>query len=120
MQMEERAIVYGDEIENASLEDAIEVHVGSLSGDSIGALALDDSVESLSSVDGETINVMAIEGDTIRAASIGQGGGTGTKDYNELINKPSIETVTLIGDKTFHDFGYDPMNGDDLGRILTL
>jgi hypothetical protein len=43
----------------------------------------------------------------------------GTKDYEELINKPSIETVILIGDKTFEDLGLSPMNADDLLEILT-
>lgn len=29
----------------------------------------------------------------------------GTDDYNDLINKPSIEEVELIGDKTFPELG---------------
>jgi hypothetical protein len=31
--------------------------------------------------------------------------GTGTGDYNDLINKPSIEGVELIGDLTWEDIG---------------
>ena len=42
----------------------------------------------------------------------------GTKDYEELINKPSIETVTLIGDKSFEELGLSPLDGDDLLNIL--
>ena len=29
----------------------------------------------------------------------------GTKNYKELYNKPSIEGVTLVNDKTFEDLG---------------
>ena len=34
-----------------------------------------------------------------------QGGGGGTKDYNELINKPSINGVEVVGDMTSQDLG---------------
>lgn len=33
------------------------------------------------------------------------GGGTGTDDYTDLTNKPSIESVTLTGNKTASDLG---------------
>lgn len=42
----------------------------------------------------------------------------GTKDYEELINKPSIETVTLIGDKTFEELGLSALQYEDLIGIL--
>ena len=35
----------------------------------------------------------------------GGGGGTGTDDYTDLENKPSIENVTLVGNKTASDLG---------------
>lgn len=35
----------------------------------------------------------------------GGGGGTGTKDYNALDNKPSINGTTLQGDLTLEDIG---------------
>lgn len=37
-----------------------------------------------------------------------QGGGGGTTDYNDLSNKPSINNVTLSGNKTSHDLGLMP------------
>lgn len=37
-----------------------------------------------------------------------QGGGGGTSDYNDLDNKPSINNVTLSGNKTSHDLGLMP------------
>lgn len=41
-----------------------------------------------------------------------------SRDYNALMNKPSIETVTLQGDKTFEQLGLKPLNADDLLEIL--
>lgn len=35
----------------------------------------------------------------------GGGGGGGTSNYNALTNKPSINGVTLIGNKTLEDLG---------------
>lgn len=35
------------------------------------------------------------------------GGSGGTSDYTELTNKPSINHVTLAGDKSFEDLGLD-------------
>lgn len=37
--------------------------------------------------------------------SSGGGGGTGTKDYSALDNKPSINGTTLQGDLTLEDIG---------------
>lgn len=37
------------------------------------------------------------------AIDAGGGGGTGTKDYNELINKPSINGHELIGNQSSSD-----------------
>ena len=37
--------------------------------------------------------------------AIAQGGGGGTDDYEELDNKPSINNVTLVGNKTLSDLG---------------
>lgn len=37
--------------------------------------------------------------------SSGGGGGTGTKDYNQLTNKPTINGTALQGDLTLEDIG---------------
>lgn len=34
-----------------------------------------------------------------------EGGGSGTNDYNQLINKPAVNGITLSGDKSLSDFG---------------
>ncbi len=42
----------------------------------------------------------------------------GTRDYEKLINKPSIEGVTLIRNKTFEDLGLIEASKLDIERIL--
>lgn len=37
--------------------------------------------------------------------SSGGGGGTGTKDYNQLTNKPTINGTVVKGDLTLEDIG---------------
>lgn len=39
-------------------------------------------------------------------------------DYEELINKPSIEGVTLIKNKTFSQLGLDKMTNFDIENLL--
>lgn len=34
--------------------------------------------------------------------------GGGTSDYNKLSNKPQINSITLIGNKTSQDLGLEP------------
>ena len=46
-------------------------------------------------------------------------GSGGTTDYEALRNKPSIESVTLIGNKDFPDLGLSEISADDLLEILT-
>ena len=38
----------------------------------------------------------------------------GTNDYEELINKPKIEHVTLIGDRSFEDLGLLLISNSDI------
>lgn len=40
------------------------------------------------------------------------------KDYEELVNKPSIEGITLIGNKTFEDFGYTAITPQEIDEII--
>lgn len=52
-------------------------------------------------------------------AAIGQGGGggTGTSNYLDLENKPKINNVELIGNKTLEDLGIDvPIDGDTITK----
>ena len=42
----------------------------------------------------------------------------GTNDYEELINKPKINSVTLIKDKSFEDLGLISLTNLDLEALL--
>lgn len=45
-------------------------------------------------------------------------GAGGTKDYEKLKNKPSIESVELIGDKSFEDLGLRPLTNLEIDALL--
>lgn len=44
--------------------------------------------------------------------------GSGSSDYNKLTNKPSIESVPLVGNKTFSELGMSPMTALEIQAIL--
>lgn len=44
--------------------------------------------------------------------------GAGTSDYERLRNKPQIEFVELIGNKSFEELGLEPITSDELIDIL--
>lgn len=71
----------------------VEIPIGST--DNVGGVKADGTTTTIDS-DG-----------TIHAS--GGGGGTGTTDYNELENKPSIGGVTLSGDRTLVELGIQPI-----------
>ena len=41
-----------------------------------------------------------------------------TGDYNDLVNKPSINEVELVGDKTFEDLGDRTLTNTEIKRIF--
>lgn len=43
-----------------------------------------------------------------------------TSDYNALQNKPQIESVALIGDKSFSDLGLSNITNMRLEQLLTI
>lgn len=46
------------------------------------------------------------------------GDGTGTNDYLELINKPSINHVTLESNKSFEELGMVPLSNLEIMEII--
>lgn len=59
--------------------------------------------------------------DEIIAKVISGGGGSrpsGTTNYNDLENKPSIEGVTLIDDKTFEQLNLNRITNSDIEDLL--
>ena len=47
-----------------------------------------------------------------------QRGGGGTNNYNALVEKPSINGVTLIGDKSIEELGVDTMTNQEILNIF--
>ena len=45
-------------------------------------------------------------------------GGGGTTDYNDLINKPQIEGVTLIGNKMFPELNLNVLTNSEIQTIF--
>lgn len=45
-------------------------------------------------------------------------GGTGTNDYEKLKNKPSINSVELIGNKEFEDLGMTPITNQMIESLF--
>ena len=43
---------------------------------------------------------------------------SGDPDYEDALNKPSIENVTLDGNKTLEDFGLQPLSAEEITRII--
>lgn len=41
-------------------------------------------------------------------------------DYNRLYNKPSIEGIELVGDKSFEELNLQTLTNTELENILTL
>ena len=41
-----------------------------------------------------------------------------TNDYNDLINKPSIEGVELVGDKTLEELGVEALTPQEIDELL--
>lgn len=43
---------------------------------------------------------------------------SGTNDYEKLINKPKINTVVLIGDKSFEELGLNRLTNTEIENLL--
>lgn len=44
----------------------------------------------------------------------------GSSDYNKLKNKPRINSVELVGDKSFDDLGMNTISNIELEEIFSL
>ena len=42
------------------------------------------------------------------------------KDYEKLVNKPSINGVELVSDKSFEELGVSPMTNSEILEIIKL
>ena len=79
-----------------------------------------NGVNTLTIQEGENITIEQ-EGSTLTISSTGGSGGT--SDYEELENKPSINNVTLNGNKSLSDLGIQPSGNyvtpNDLSSVAT-
>lgn len=58
------------------------------------------------SISGTTLTIQNLDGmNIIKIVGVSLGGGGGTSDYPQLTNKPQINSVTLVGNKTSSDLG---------------
>lgn len=48
------------------------------------------------------------------------GGGTGTTNYNNLSNKPQINSVELSGNKSLADLGIETLTTEQMNALLAL
>lgn len=49
----------------------------------------------------------------------GSEGGTGTNDYQSLINKPSINGVLLFGNKTNQELKISPLSNEEIESLFS-
>lgn len=54
------------------------------------------------------------------ALNVGSTTVVSVNDYNDLRNKPRIEGVELIGDKTFEELNLQSLTNTELENMLTL
>ena len=87
---------------------------------------LSGSISSEGAIDGEVVENSKIDLIMSPAATLNADltlpetrSGGGTNDYEELINKPKINNVTLIKNKTFSDLGLNSLTNMELESLLT-
>ena len=54
------------------------------------------------------------------ALNVGSTTVVSVNDYNDLRNKPSIEGVELVGDKSFEELNLQSLTNSELENMLTL
>ena len=75
-------------------------------------IVIDGEVNLDQLIDGETDLSSQVEGEMMQVLRYT------SDDYERLAHKPSIESVTLIGDKSFEDLGLSSIPADELINIL--
>lgn len=71
-----------------------------------GANVIPDKGELVYASDVNTLKIGDGITDYVNLPAISGGGSSGTTDYTNLINKPQIDGVTLVGNKTAADLGF--------------
>lgn len=80
-----------------------------------------------SMIETDTLNVSLTDGDILQTnlesterfdIQLKEGIPIGMDDYEALRNLPSVNDVTLIGNKTFEDLGRDKITNSDIKSII--
>lgn len=77
---------------------------------------LDEDVLELDMVVEDTLTIQLYSEDVFSIELLNDTGGT--SDYNDLINKPSINGVELQGDKSFEQLGRDDIKNRQIKDII--
>ena len=59
---------------------------------------------------------LSVAGESALSLEIGR--ASGTSNYEALVNKPSIEDVTLVGNKTFKQLGLEAMTQQEIDQMI--
>lgn len=59
-----------------------------------------------------------IAGDVDIGGTVGMPQSVYEKDYDRLINKPKINEIELIGDKSFNDLGLKPLTNIEIAKMF--
>lgn len=103
---------YNDNYESGEFDDAGSTSGSSGSSGSGGGLPKGGSA-------GQVLQKKSNADYDVQWGNVSGDGSSGTIDYNTLINKPKIEGVTLIGDKTFPELNLDVLSNLELEALLT-
>ena len=79
------------------------------------------TIELDGTITGELTSQKSLSGELSSTNKISGGlspGSTVVRSYNKLTDKPSIENVTLEGDKTFRQLGLDTLSVQEIEQIL--
>ena len=80
------------------------------------------TVEAVSQLGGTLTATQSLGGSLSSSGSLGARIGNVNfitdEDYEHLINKPSIEGVTLIGNKTFDELGMEELTNEEIEALL--
>lgn len=63
-------------------------------------------------------NVQSLSGEVNNSSNAQPGGSGGTTNYEYLLNKPKINSVELVNNKTFKDLGINEITNTELEEIF--
>lgn len=80
---------------------------------------MDEEQITVSEEEIEQLITLSQESNSEQLVTVTQETGVGgTKDYNKLNNKPQINDVELIGNKSFEDLGAESLTNIDIENII--